>query len=812
MKVSYNWLKNYVPLEVSPQELEAVLPMMGLEVEATRVIGIPQMDKLVVGEVLSREQHPNADKLGVCQVAVGGEEPQQIVCGASNYKVGDRVPVALPGCKLPGDFKIKKSKLRGVTSNGMLCSAKELGLGEDHAGLLILTDRPAIGTPMNEVFKDSDVIFELELTANRGDCMSHIGVARELAAYYNLPLHLPEVNARAPVTTAPTAENLFLKAVSIETEECALYTAWTIQGVKIGPSPDWLQKALEAVDLRPINNIVDATNYVLLETGQPLHAFDAQKIAGQTIRVRSAAEGETITTLDDKNHTLGERMMVIADATKPLVIAGIMGSVDAEVDAATADIVLESAWFRPGSVRWTSRRLNLHTDSSNRFTRDVDPAGVEYAAKRAIDLIIETAGGQLIGPCVRVGAAPRGDRTIAITPDYVRKVCGFPIADAVIKNTFERLGFAVVDDGEEWTVTVGSFRPEVDRPIDLVEEFIRLYGTDKIPAAAVQAVSAYREDDPLAVFNRELSEYFVGQHFFECCHYSLTDGDTIDTWQGEGLAHALRLDNPLTSDMSHFRASLLPGLLNAVKLNLHNGSEVSRLYEMGRVLRMDETGEVYELIAVGLLLVQASKARSWLQRGNQDFYTIKAHAEKLLVLAGLSATALTAIPDASKVWESGHAACMGDWLQQGFHLEFGALKLSHLRAADVDRVLYGAELLIQPKLFAKRGKRVRFQPFSSFPPVAKDLALVVDATVLAQTVSDQMRAAALQAIDGQFILEAISVFDVYQGAGLPENKKSLAYTMVFRSDERTLKDKEVNAVFEAVQKAMTEQYGYEIRT
>lgn len=793
-------------------ELEAVLPMMGLEVEATTVIGMPQLDNLVVGEVLSREQHPDADKLGVCQVAVGGDESQQIVCGASNYKVGDRVPVALPGCVLPGDFKIKKSKLRGVPSNGMMCSAKELGLGEDHAGLLILEDRPAIGTPINDVFNEGDVVFELELTANRGDCMSHIGVARELAAYYDLPLQQPEVTAQAEVAATPTADNLFLKDVSIATNDCALYTAWTIQGVKVGPSPEWLQQALEAVGLRPINNVVDVTNYVLMETGQPLHAFDAHKIQGQKIVVRQAAEGEQITTLDDKTHTLSERMMVIADDAKPLVIAGIMGSVDAEVDDATEDIVLESAWFKPGSVRWTSRRLNQHTDSSNRFTRDVDPAGVDYAAKRAIDLIIETAGGQLIGPCVRVGHAPRGERNISITPDYVRKVCGFKVKDEVIQQIFERLGFAVAIEGDAWTVTVGSFRPEVDRPIDLVEEFIRLYGTDKIPSAPVQAVTPDREDDPLAVFNRNVADYFVAQHFYECSHYSLTDGDTIARWQDAAVADALRLDNPLTSDMSHFRASLLPGLLNAVTLNLNNGNAVSRLFEMGRVLRTDAEGQVYELIAVSLVLVQATKTRTWLSREQQDFYHVQAYAEKLLSLAGFTAAALEPVSADSKVWEAGHAAQAGDWLKGKFSLVLGALNLSHVRAADIDQVVYGAELLLQPKHFAKHGKRIRFEPFSSYPQVSKDLALVVDADILAHTVSAHMAAAATAAIDGQFNLDAVSIFDVYQGAGLPEGKKSLAFSMVFRSNERTLKDKEVNAVFAAVQQAMTQQHGYEIRS
>ncbi|MGF1452195.1 MAG: phenylalanine--tRNA ligase subunit beta, partial [Opitutales bacterium] len=403
MKVSLQWLRSFLPglTEAQIAELPEVFPRLGLEVEEVTTAGMEPNPQVVVGEVLNREQHPNADKLGVCVVDAGqGGEPLQIVCGASNYKVGDRVPVALVGAKLPGDFKIKKSKLRGVESFGMLCSAKELGLGEDHAGLLILEGRPELGKPVHELFPEPDTVYELELTANRGDCLSHLGVAREVAAWFKLEVREPEIK------WTPGAPGEPLARVRLETPNCPYYTAWSIRGVTVAESPAWLKRALESVGLRPINNVVDITNFVLWETGQPLHAFDAQKIGGRQIVVRETVGAETITTLDEKSRCLPEATMVIADAQKPLVVAGVMGSVDAEVDFSTTEVLLESAYFQPGKVRQTTRALNLFSDSSHRFTRDVDPQGTLQYGQRAAELIADVAGGEIIGETQVHGEPP----------------------------------------------------------------------------------------------------------------------------------------------------------------------------------------------------------------------------------------------------------------------------------------------------------------------------------------------------------------------------------------------------------------------
>ncbi len=374
MKISLNWLKDYVALDASIEELKHAITFLGFEVEGVHHTGAPKLEQVVVGEVLTRDKHPNADKLSVCTVDIGpAGGVKTIVCGAQNYKVGDRVPVALPGAVLPGDFKIKQSKIRGQLSDGMMCSAKELGIAEDADGLLILDGRPALGAPINDILPAGDVVFDVEITPNRPDGLSHLGLARELAAWFKRDLVYPPTKFNGhPPDAAPHPH--LLSSVSVEVgEDCPLYSATILAGVKIAPSPAWLQERLKAVGLRPINNVVDVGNYVMLESGQPMHAFDAKKIGGRKIIVRRAADGEKLVTLDGKERALSSRMLVIADAEKPLVVAGIMGGANAGVDETTTDLVLEVAYFKPQSIRWTSKRLGLASDSSYRYERGVDP-------------------------------------------------------------------------------------------------------------------------------------------------------------------------------------------------------------------------------------------------------------------------------------------------------------------------------------------------------------------------------------------------------------------------------------------------------
>ncbi|MDR1283046.1 MAG: phenylalanine--tRNA ligase subunit beta, partial [Opitutaceae bacterium] len=749
MKISLQWLARYIDLtDLTLAQITDALPMLGLEVEDTASAGLPPLKNVVVGKILTIEKHPKADKLTICRVDTGDPAgPRQIVCGAKNFAANDLVPVALPGAVLPGGFEIKVSKLRDIESQGMMCSARELGLGDDHAGLLLLTARDLpVGTSINDHFPPPDTVLDLGITANRGDCLGHIGVARDLAAYFDRPLRLPEPADPTPAAPAPTADAAdLLASVTTTIDTCPYYTATPIRGVKVATSPDWLARDLLAVGLRPINNIVDITNWVMLETGQPLHAFDAANIGGRQIKIRPAAPGEKLKLLDQGRVVALETTdCVIADETTALALGGIMGGEHSGVTPATAHIVLEAAYFRPGPIRKTSRRLALPTDSAQRYTRDADPAGVLYAARRATALIVEHAGGTVIGPRVTVGAPPRGDRTIELTPDYIRARCGVcaeKVPAATIAATFRRLGFTVEElrgtstgtqpedlasplrsgtgnqpedvapplrsgtgfqpvevarasspcDGAprppsppapdpvpppgtaapqsgignreskiHWRITVPSFRSEVERPIDLVEEFVRIHGTATIPSAPIPAPAPGEtgDDAPLATYTRRAAAHLVGAGHAECVHYTLCDGRDIAALYGQPTADALALANPLTSELGHIRPTLLPGLLDALKRNLAAHNAPRRLFEIGRVFRPTPDGALRELTAISFVILAEPVTRTWLKRDPADFYHAKKLALDLAALAGVNPARLrflliTDAADTAGIWGGG---------------------------------------------------------------------------------------------------------------------------------------------------------------
>ena len=493
MKISLNWLKDYLPLEASDDEISRAVTFLGFEVEEIIKTCAPQLEHVVVGEILTRDKHPNADKLSVCTVDVGpAGGVKTIVCGAPNCDAGNRVAVALPGAVLPGDFVIKESKIRGQASSGMLCAGDEIGLSGDHSGILILAKDAPLGEPINNVLPAGDTVFDVEITPNRPDCQSHLGLARELAAWFKQQLTYPEANFHD--TSSEDGRKDLLSGVSVEDPmDCPLYTAHVISGVKIGPSPDWMQARLNAVGLRPINNIVDIGNYVMLEYGQPLHAFDASTLAGNRIIVRRAENGEKIITLDEKERTLNDSVLVIADANKPVVIAGIMGGENSGVSETTTDLVLECAIFRRQLIRRTSKHLNLSSDSSYRYERGVDAHSAQEAANRAIDLILEIAGGKFVGPAYTVGGDVPWEREVVFTHDYICEKLGFDIPAEEMKAAFEALELTITREeetekrGPAWTVSIPSWRQDLDRPIDMVEEVLRVYGTEKIPDSVVSS-------------------------------------------------------------------------------------------------------------------------------------------------------------------------------------------------------------------------------------------------------------------------------------------------------------------------------------
>ena len=787
--------------------MQRALTFLGFEVEGVAVTGLPSLELVVVGEIKTRAKHPNADKLSVCTVDVGPAHGgvRTIVCGAPNCDAGHRVPVALPGAVLPGDFKIKQSKIRGQESDGMMCAADELGLGDEHDGLLLLDPAAPVGASLNQVMPEGDTVFDIEVTPNRPDALCHLGIARELAAWLKSEVQFPAIKFRGAAGGAVRPD--ILAGLRVESpEDCPLYVAISVTGVKVGPSPAWLQERLKAVGLRPINNLVDAGNFVMLELGQPLHVFDARKIAGRQIVVRCAADGEKLVTLDGKERALNSRMLVIADETQPLVIAGIMGGAGAEVDATTTDIILEAAYFRPQSIRWTSKRLGLSSDSSYRFERGVDPHSTLEAACRAIDLILETAGGTVAGPVFKVGGDRPWSREIKLTPAYVRAKLGFQVSDDEMRDALQALNLALTGENEtaqgvEWTVRIPSYRGDLDRPIDLVEEVLRIYGTDRVPPAPCTGPALVDgDDDPIVVFNRKVTEYLVGQHFHEVVNYTLRSPRELATWVSQASVEELALANPFVDDQSHLRPTLVLGILDSLRLNQSRGVPAARLFETGRVF-MEINGTVQECVGAGLVLCHNPKDRAWLARPEPDFYAVKRHVEILAGQAGLDLGRQELGPVRGPFWgwQEGQSAAAGE-MQDGWTARFGLMNLAMVRALGIEGKVWAGMLAILPaRLAAVTGHR-RYQPFSLFPAALRDIALVVEATRQADEVSRRLQQLAQAATAGAFAVEAVQVFDVYRGAGLPEGTKSLAFSLAFRSAERTLTDEEVNAAFNRIQR------------
>ena len=820
MKLSLSWLHAHLSAKPSATEVCDALTRIGLEVESVSSTGAPQLDHVVVGEVLSREKHPEADKLGVCQVDIGDGSPLQIVCGASNYKVGDRVPVALPGANLPTPdgkgFKIGKSKLRGVESAGMMCSARELGMGEDHSGLLILPGVPTLGAPINDVLPKGDTAIEISVTPNRADCLSHTGVARELAAFFKAAVVWPEPR----VNTADSkvlARRHPLNAVSVEAPDaCPHYRAYGIRGVKVGPSPEWMQERLKAVGLRPINNIVDITNYVLMELGQPLHAFDAARIGWNQIVVRMARDGEVLKTLDDKERKLDPSMLVIADGEKPLVLAGIMGGVDSGVSESTTDIVLEAAQFESTVVRRTSRRLGLSSDSSYRYERGIDPMGVAFAAQRAIDLILEIAGGELCGPCLVSGQPPIVQREVSLPASTFAKVLGFEIPQKDILDMLERLGVRVsrheTNDGDRWDCAIPSWRLDLERPIDLVEEVLRLNGTDSIPKGRVECPGMLREDDAGSATVGRMARMLAAKGFVECMHYTTREAAELQAWwsakEGRDL---LPLANPLASDQGMLRCSIIPGLLDALALNFNRQNEPLRLFETGSVFRWLD-GEFFELQSVAFVMVQSARPDAWKQRPAPDFFDAKAVVEQLAAAAGIDPKSCNWTPVANEAaWQAGHAAAAGAFRRK-YEARVGLLNLRYTKSRDIPGTVLAGELLLLPEFLRKRPARATAKAFSSMPAVTRDVALLVDAATSAERVRVDLARATEKAAGNAFAVESVAIFDVYQGDNVPAGKKSLAFRMTFRHASETLTDKVVNPVFESAVRRVCESGAYAVRS
>jgi len=788
MQTSLSWLSTHIDLSAyTTAQLTDLLTFAGVEVEGVEEKGVSS-DKVVVAQIVEFVQHPNADKLSVCQVDDGSGSLRQIVCGAKNFKAGDKVPLALPGAILPGNFEIKEGKLRGVVSGGMMCSGKELGIGEDTGGLMILDASLPVGKPFKELVKP-DVIFDLEITPNRSDLLSHLGLARELSALTGLPLKGQRDHATP--STKLTASAIKIEAV----EACPFYTARLIKGVKVGPSPDWLKARLESVGLRPINNIVDITNYVLMEMGQPLHAFDVAKLTGSIV-VRHATEGEKMLALDGNEYTLDTSDLVIADSARPVAIAGVMGGEDTGVTEGTTDVLLESAYFQPSGIRRTSRKLGLSSDSSYRFERGADPQQVHGASGLATKLILELAGGTAEDSTQHAGAAPKLAGVVVFDEAKTRKLLGIPdLSDSEMHDILGKFGLTKTSDG--WQVP--SYRLDLQRSVDLAEEIARVVGLDRVPSKQSAAFASTDAADKAYDFAMQVRHSLVHRGFNEAQTLRLVSNAQLTDSLGviDLSKWTVPVKNPLSEDHTTLRPSIVPGLIATAALNIRQGNNRLRFFELGRIFLKLPNGQTREDERLAILISGPVSPSSWHGREPQaaSVHDLRGIIEQLPGLTGQSIELKkTADNDTFLLSAELKANNKGiGWIAQ--------LHPSRARAIDARHPVYVAEIVLS----SIRGNNApaKFEELPRFPAITRDVAMEVPADLPHQQV------ATFFAGQKEPLLIKAEVFDVFTdatGTKLAQDRKSIAWTLTYRASDRTLETNEVELahgrIIAALQKAL----------
>ncbi|MGE5255208.1 MAG: phenylalanine--tRNA ligase subunit beta [Hyphomicrobiales bacterium] len=791
MKVSLSWLAEYVRIKMSAAELAEALTLVGLAVDAA-VDRFGFLDTVRVGRILSVESHPAADRLTLCRVDTGrGVVP--IVCGAPNVKVGALAPVALPGTVMPDGTVLTAGIIRGQRSEGMLCSAAELALGVDAGGILLLDGPLTIGTPLNRALGLSDTVLEIDLTPNRADCLSLIGVAREAAAIQRVRLKYPRVTVR-------DADDRITRLASVSIaapDHCPRYAARVLEDVTVKPSPFWLQDRLLSVGLRPINNIVDVTNFVMLECGQPLHAFDLDRLAGNRIVVRTAAEGETFATLDQKERVLDAEMLMICDAEKPVAVAGVMGGLNSEIHSETTRVLIESACFDPLSVRKTSKKLGLGTDASRRFERGVDPAGTVLAASRAAQLMAEVSGGRIAGGVIDAHPRPWAPRPIRLSVNRTHRLLGIRVDKKNIRRLLSAIEFKVASTPErdELEVTPPSFRVDITRPEDLMEEVARLSGFDTIPVTFPAMPAGARRPAPGLELRQRIKTVLSGLGFTEVITYSFIHARFCDRLQlpaNDPRRGVVAVLNPLAEDQAVMRSSLIPGLLETTRFNLAQQTKRLKIFEIGKVFLQTAGAELpQEPEFIAGLWTGARQPLSWHGKDTPcDFYDLKGAVESLLGALKLEGVRFTRMPDSDcRYIRPGHSARI---LAEGREIGLIGEIHSRVRAAfDLKQPGFVFELDAGAlaALLSETKYHLRIQ---KFPAVTRDITLIMDQSPEAQQVLDSVGAMKLD------LLESVQLVDVFAGGPIPPGKRSLSFRLTYRSPEKTLEDAEVNSLHQVV--------------
>ena len=801
MLVPLSWLKEYIDFELSVDELADQLNLSGTAVESVRFMG-KGLDYVRIGQLLEVAPHPDADKLSVTKVDVGQAEPLQIVCGAKNIKPGDKVPVALVGANLPNGIEIKAAKLRGVISQGMLCSQIELRLGTDAAGIYILPDDVEIGALFTEALGLDDVVVDLEITPNRPDCLAMIGVAREVRAITGNELRKPALSVKEAAGKAEDAATIVID----DLELCPRYAARIIQGVKVGPSPSWMEQRLQKAGMRPINNIVDITNLVMLETGQPLHAFDLKTLKEGKIIVRRAEPGEKITTLDGVERELDRNMLVIADAEVPVALAGVMGGAETEVTDTTVDILLESAYFEPDSIMRTARKMGLLSEASARFEKGIDPNGAVYAADRAAQLIAEYAGGEVLAGVIDVYPNKIEARTLSLRTARVNGILGTKLSLREITDILEKLELtvSVVDGTDDMSVSVPTFRPDLEREIDLIEEIARIFGYNNIESTLPESSGKQGGLSHRQKTEESIKARLLASGLSEIITYSLIDPREVDKLQvpdGDPWRWFVKLMNPLSEELSVLRTTLLVNLLKVLKYNVNREQYDVQVFEVGHIFWHENGKEMPDEEAMlGIALTGAWQADEWHAKArNIDFFDLKGAVEAVLDEIGVTGWSLRQF--AHPALHPGKSAelLIGDE-PIGY---FGELHPDVLAAFDLP-IAYVGELNMD-KLIDNAVLSRELAEIPKHPAITLDIAVLVDEAVAQEKLIELIEA------EGKPLLEQAKLFDLYTGKGVPDGKKSMAYTMVFRAPERTLTDEETLDARDRIIARLNQELGAEIR-
>lgn len=798
MKTPVSWLKEYVDFDDTIEGLVGVLTFSGIEVEGVATVG-GDMEGVVAGRVTAVEPHPNADRLRLCNVD-DGSATHRVVCGAPNVETGAIYPFAPTGITLPNGLKLKKTKIRGEVSEGMLCAEDELGLSDDHEGLMVLDASVAPGTPLAEVIGPPEVVLDLEITPNRPDCLSMLGVARELAALYQSALKVPDVD------DDPRGDAAIVPDITVaDPLDCPRYTGRVIDNIAIGPSPAWMQRRLTLAGVRPINTIVDITNYVMLETGQPLHAFDYHALDGGKIEVRRAAAGETMATLDGEDRPLTPESLVIADATRPVAIAGIMGGAGSEIEDTSRTVLLESAVFQPSLVRTTSRRLGLSTESSYRFERGVDVDGADWASRRAASLMREFAGGAILPGAVDVYPSPPQPAALTCRYERINALIGLDIPAETVHAHLRGIGLEVapVDDAS-CRVTVPSFRGDLEREVDLIEEVARLHGLDLVPAPLPRSELVHDADDRPVRELMDVRARMISLGLNEIMNYSALAPEQLDLYDPGGAGARIVLPNPLSQDQSVLRTSLVPQLIESLARNASRQIHDTAFFEMGRVYHRSQAGSPVERERLAAGLMGHGGGPAPLGRTEATGEELFGRARGLLaaLARGTPAASAALEPLDRAPWRAGYSVAIR---LEG--LEIGCLGLLAEAAAREER-LPAAVALLEIDLDPVRRPLARAfsaVPLAMFPAISRDVALIVDISVKNQDILDIIQRAAPKE------LESVRLFDIFVGEGIGDGKKSLAYSFSYRSPERTLTDEEANRFHDGVKAALREGVHADLR-